>query len=70
MGKMHFLSTLISFVKNISLLTYLLSWVVKYNWVPKPSEASSMGFVVLAVNLANPAKTWLFIYFKEPSKAG
>ena len=35
------------------------SWV---NWVPEPCEPSSLGFVALATNPANPAKTQLLMF--------
>ena len=42
----------------------ILNWC---GWVLEPSELSSKGFVALVTNPANPAKTWLFICFNEPS---
>ena len=40
-----------------------VTWV---SYVLEPSETSSKGFVALATNPANPAKTWLLFVLMKP----
>ena len=41
--------------------------VTWFSWAVEPSEPNCKGFVALTTKPANLAKTWLFIYFNEPS---